>query len=138
MYAAKCLTVLVVVAGLGIMFVLARKKTNQVMLAIAATILVGGVLRLFQLKDGEGSIYTMGAIFAGMGLIWLLSWYTGRAASRRQAAAAEKSALTQSPSGGRSLIGPLSTPSARAKPPRRPPSSRAEALGRAFGKMLDK
>ena len=131
MYAAKCLTVLVVVIGLGIMWVLARKNANQITLAIAATILVGGTLRLFQLKDGEGSIYTVGAILAAMGLIWIFSWYSNRAAQKRRAALAESAPTTLGDPSERSLLRPMAT-----KPTRKPPRSKSEALGRAFGKML--
>ena len=83
MYAAKCLTVLVVVAVLAVMWILHRRKTNQVMLAIAAAILVGGVVRLFQIRDSTQTVYTVGLILAALVAVWVASWLSNRAAVRR-------------------------------------------------------
>jgi peptidoglycan biosynthesis protein MviN/MurJ (putative lipid II flippase) len=66
------------------MWILARKKTNQIMLAIAASILVGGALRLFQMKDNGQSMYVVALALGGMALVWLLSWLSNRAALKRR------------------------------------------------------
>jgi hypothetical protein len=83
MYAAKCMTVLIVLAGLAVMWVLYRKKTNQILLAIALTIFVGGVLRLFQIKDNDQTLHTVGVIMLALGLVWVVSWVSNRSATRR-------------------------------------------------------
>jgi len=84
MYAAKCLTVLIVLVGLGVMWILYRRKTNQIMLAIALTIFVGGILRLLQIKDNDQTLHTVGLILAMLGAVWVVSWVSNRAATRRR------------------------------------------------------
>jgi membrane associated rhomboid family serine protease len=87
MYAAKCLTIFVVLFGLAIMWILARKKTNQIMIAIAAYIAIAGMWRLYRLMIGgqnEQSMYVIVAALAGMVVIWLLSWLSNRAAMKRR------------------------------------------------------
>lgn len=84
MYAAKCLEVLIVLAGLGVMWVLYRKKTNQIMLVVALTIFLGGVLRLFQIKDNEQTVSTVAIILALLGTVWVASWLSNRSATKRR------------------------------------------------------
>ena len=82
----KCVELLVVLAGLGLLWVFYRKKTNQIMLAVAATITIGGLIRLFNLKDNAQTFQTIAFILAVMGMIWAASWLSNRSATRRRRA----------------------------------------------------
>ncbi len=84
MAASKCLTALIAVAGVLVLLIFYRRKTNQILLVIALTIFFGGVLRLFQIQDNSQTVHTVGLIMAGMGAVWLVSWLSNRSATRRR------------------------------------------------------
>ncbi len=86
MFQAKCLEVFVVLAGLGVLWIFYRRKTNQIMLAIALTILVGGIIRLINLKDNTQTFYTIGLVLVAMAVVWVGSWLSNRSAIRRRRA----------------------------------------------------
>ncbi len=99
MYAAKCLTVLIVLVGLAILWILQRKKANQVMVAVAATILVGGVLRLLNIKDDDQTVHTVGFILVGLATVWVVSWLSNRASTKRRVSGAGGSPSSRSTRG---------------------------------------
>lgn len=92
MSAAKCVTVFVVVALLIVGLILYRKKTNQILLSVAIALSLLGAYRLFQIRETDDSFSTVVVIAGAMGLVWLVSLLSNRAAARR--ARAEKGGVT--------------------------------------------
>ena len=87
MYALKCLAVFLAVAGIGVVWFLYRRKVNQIMLVIALTVLIGGALRLFNMRDDQATVgtvlYTLGALAIVWGGAWGATRLADRAARRR-------------------------------------------------------
>lgn len=83
-YVIKCLTVLVVLVGLVVMWILYRKKTNQIMLITALSILTMGTYRLFQVKNDSDSMLTVAIIFGGLAVVYLASWISNRMSMKKE------------------------------------------------------
>jgi type VI protein secretion system component VasK len=77
------MSVFLVLGALGVGFLFSRKKTNQIMQVIALSVLLGGALRLFQVQDNNQTLWTVGVLLGGLGLIWLITWVSNRTAMRR-------------------------------------------------------
>ena len=74
MYALKCLAVFLAVAGIGVVWFLYRRKVNQIMLVIALTVLIGGALRLFNMRDDQATVGTVLYALVVLVIVWGGAW----------------------------------------------------------------